>query len=57
MHSASVASPSAAADVVDKAKLDQMLFNLRGYLDVLRGLAAIPRGEFLGNPDKIGNAK
>ena len=43
--------------MVDKAKLDQMLSNLRRYLDVLRGLAGVPRAEFLANPDKIGNAK
>jgi uncharacterized protein YutE (UPF0331/DUF86 family) len=43
--------------MVDKAKLDQMLFNLRQYLDVLRGLAAVPRESFLGHPDKVGNAK
>jgi uncharacterized protein YutE (UPF0331/DUF86 family) len=43
--------------VVDKAKLDQMLSNLRRYLEVLRDLAAVPRPEFLANPDKVGNAK
>jgi uncharacterized protein YutE (UPF0331/DUF86 family) len=43
--------------VVDKPKLDQMLFNLRRYLGVLRGLAATPRAAFLDSPDKIGNAK
>jgi uncharacterized protein YutE (UPF0331/DUF86 family) len=43
--------------VVDKPKLDQMLSNLRRYLDVLRDLAATPEETFLGNPDKIGNAK
>lgn len=43
--------------MVDKAKLDQMLSNLRRYVAVLRGLAAVPREAFLGNPDKIGNAK
>ena len=43
--------------VVDKPKLDQMLSNLRRYLGVLRGLAATPRAAFLGNADKIGNAK
>jgi uncharacterized protein YutE (UPF0331/DUF86 family) len=43
--------------MVDKAKLDQMLSNLRRYLDVLRGLAGVPRAEFLANPDKVGNAK
>lgn len=43
--------------MVDKPKLDQMLSNLRRYLGVLRGLAATPPEAFLGNPDKIGNAK
>ncbi len=43
--------------MVDKPKLDQMLSNLRRYLGVLRGLAATPREAFLGNADKIGNAK
>ncbi len=43
--------------MVDKPKLDQMLSNLRRYLGVLRGLAATPRAAFLGNADKIGNAK
>jgi uncharacterized protein YutE (UPF0331/DUF86 family) len=43
--------------VVDKPKLDQMLSNLRRYLAVLRGLAGVPQEEFLGNPDKVGNAK
>jgi uncharacterized protein YutE (UPF0331/DUF86 family) len=43
--------------VVDKAKLDQILANLRRYVGTLGALAAVPREEFLGNPDKIGNAK
>jgi uncharacterized protein YutE (UPF0331/DUF86 family) len=43
--------------VVDKAKLDQMLSNLRAYVGVLRRLAAVPRETFLGDDDKIGNAK
>lgn len=43
--------------MVDEAKLDQMLSNLRSYAQVLRTLAEVPRAEFLGNPDKIGNAK
>jgi len=34
-----------------------MLSNLRHYLATLRDLAATPREAFLGNPDKIGNAK
>ena len=43
--------------MVDKPKLDQMLSNLRRYLGVLRGLGATPRAAFLGDTDKIGNAK
>ena len=43
--------------MVDKATLDQMLSNLRGYVRVLGSLATFPREDFLGNPDKIGNAK
>jgi uncharacterized protein YutE (UPF0331/DUF86 family) len=43
--------------MVDKAKLDQMLSNLRRYLESLRALAAVPRAEFLANADKVGNAK
>lgn len=43
--------------MVDKAKLDQMLSNLRRYLQVLRGLATVSSGSFLSNPDKVGNAK
>jgi uncharacterized protein YutE (UPF0331/DUF86 family) len=43
--------------VVDKPKLDQMLGNLRAYVAVLRGLAAVPREAFLADHDKIGNAK
>jgi uncharacterized protein YutE (UPF0331/DUF86 family) len=43
--------------MVDPSKLDQMLSNLRRYLVVLRRLGAEPSGAFLGNPDKIGNAK
>jgi uncharacterized protein YutE (UPF0331/DUF86 family) len=43
--------------MVDKAKLDQMLSNLRAYTQVLRGLAGEPRAAFLSSPDKIGNAK
>jgi uncharacterized protein YutE (UPF0331/DUF86 family) len=43
--------------VVDKPKLDQMLSNLRRYRTVLRDLAAVPEEQFLGNPDKVGNAK
>ena len=42
--------------MVDKPALDQMLSNLRRYLGVLRGLAATPREDFLGNADKIGNS-
>lgn len=43
--------------MVDRPKLDQMLSSLRRYVAVLRALGAAPRHEFLGNPDKIGNAK
>ena len=43
--------------MVDKAKLDQMLSNLRGFLTVLRNLAALPREALLANLDKVGNAK
>jgi len=43
--------------VVDKAKLDQMLGNLRTYLVVLRRIAAVPADAFLRDEDKIGNAK
>ncbi|MBI4476659.1 MAG: DUF86 domain-containing protein [Acidobacteria bacterium] len=43
--------------MVDKAKLDQMLSNLRSYTQVLNALAALPRDAFLANPDKVGNAK
>jgi uncharacterized protein YutE (UPF0331/DUF86 family) len=43
--------------VVDKPKLDQMISNLREYVRVLEALAAEPQEAFLGNPDKIGNAK
>lgn len=43
--------------MVDQAKLDQMLANLRRYAGVLRELAATGQSDFLANPDKIGNAK
>ena len=43
--------------MVDKARLDQMLSNLRSYVGVLKGLALTTEEGFLGNPDKIGNAK
>ena len=43
--------------MVDKAKLDQMLDNLRRYRATLRKLADVGRAAFLANPDKIGNAK
>ena len=43
--------------MVDRPKLDQMLSNLRRYVDVLQGLADQSRDGFLANPDKIGNAK
>lgn len=43
--------------MVNQAKLDQMISNLRGYVEVLKGLAQVPREAFLENPDKVGNAK
>jgi uncharacterized protein YutE (UPF0331/DUF86 family) len=43
--------------MVDKPKLDGILSNLRGYVEVLRRLALMPRDEFLADPDKIGSAK
>jgi uncharacterized protein YutE (UPF0331/DUF86 family) len=43
--------------MVNKPKLDQMLSNLRGYVQTLRSLGTIQKSEFLGNPDKVGNAK
>ena len=43
--------------MVNKPKLDQMLSNLQRYLQTLETLAGVPRNEFLGDPDKIGNAK
>lgn len=43
--------------MVDKPKLDQMLHNLKNYVEALRKLAAVPREEFLKDLDKIGNAK
>jgi len=43
--------------VVDKPKLDQMLSNLKEYVQVLRELAKVPQQQFLASPDKIGNAK
>ena len=43
--------------MVDQPKLDQMLSNLGRYTKVLRGLSAEPADSFLGNADKIGNAK
>lgn len=33
--------------MIDRAKLDQMLSNLEGYLEVLRGISRVPRREFL----------
>jgi uncharacterized protein YutE (UPF0331/DUF86 family) len=43
--------------MVDKAKLDQMLSNLRSYAAVLERLAQIPQSDFLRDPNKVGNAK
>ena len=43
--------------MVDKATLDGLLANLRQYVGELRRLAAVPQEQFLGDADKIGNAK
>lgn len=43
--------------MVNQAKLDQMISNLRRYVGVLQELARGPRQAFLDNQDKIGNAK
>jgi uncharacterized protein YutE (UPF0331/DUF86 family) len=43
--------------VVDASTLASMLANLRRYVAVLEGLAAVPKESFLGNADRIGNAK
>lgn len=43
--------------MVDKARLDQMLSDLRSYAEVLRELSTVPRESFLANRDKVGNAK
>jgi len=43
--------------MVDKAKCDVILSNLRGYLASLKRLARIPRAEFLTNPDQVASAK
>lgn len=43
--------------MVNQAKLDQMLSNLRRYAATLEEIATTPRDEFLSNPDRIGNAK
>ncbi len=43
--------------MVDKPRLDSMLTNLKGYVEVLRRLATLPSAEFLADPDKIGSAK
>lgn len=42
--------------MTDRARLDQMLSKLEGYLEVLRVLGSVPREEILANPDKVGNA-
>jgi uncharacterized protein YutE (UPF0331/DUF86 family) len=44
-------------DVVDAATLASMLANLRRYVVVLEGLAAVSKEAFLRNSDRIGNAK
>lgn len=43
--------------MVDASTLASMLANLRRYVAVLEGLAAVPKESFLGNADRIGNAK
>jgi uncharacterized protein YutE (UPF0331/DUF86 family) len=43
--------------MVDRARLEQMLSNLRAYAGVLEQLARVPEPDFLASPDKIGNAK
>jgi len=43
--------------VVDAATLASMLANLRRYVVVLEGLAAVSKEAFLRNSDRIGNAK
>lgn len=43
--------------MVDKAKLDQMFSNLRQYTQELKTLGQVPKDAFLGNSDKVGNAK
>jgi uncharacterized protein YutE (UPF0331/DUF86 family) len=43
--------------VVDASTLASMLANLRRYVAVLEGLSAVPKESFLGNADRIGNAK
>lgn len=43
--------------MVDKPKLDQMLANLKKYVQVLTDLARSGKEEFLGDSNRIGNAK
>ena len=43
--------------MVDRPKLDAILSNLRGYVEVLRRLALVPGHEFLADADKVGSAK
>ncbi|MCZ6793313.1 MAG: DUF86 domain-containing protein [Planctomycetota bacterium] len=43
--------------MVAKEKLDSLLAQLQSYVAALKALASVPREEFLGNADKIGNAK
>ncbi len=43
--------------MVEKAKLDHMITNLKRYLKILSSLAETPHRQFLKNSDKIGNAK
>jgi uncharacterized protein YutE (UPF0331/DUF86 family) len=43
--------------MVDRARLEQMLSNLREYVAVLKRLAALNEADFIGDSDKVGNAK
>jgi len=43
--------------MVNQAKLDQKISNLRQYVGVLKDLARGPCQAFLDNQDKVGNAK
>ena len=43
--------------MVEPARIDGLLTRLKGYVEVLKKLAAVPRDRFLADGDKIGNAK